>query len=120
MTLAADQHREETLLCARKTRHVGVLGDVRAMPLVTVMRNIEADLVQSRRPVEHLARNLPGESPLPFALRVEIGGGTCHSIRLLFVHLVARSHCHHGAVARILMLQAAKKKDIRTKRKAPR
>ena len=41
------------LLGAWKTGHVSVLGDISAMPLIAIVRNIEADLVQARSPPQN-------------------------------------------------------------------
>ena len=45
------------LLGTRESGHVGMFGDVGAVALVTVVGNIEPDLVQARGPFDHLARN---------------------------------------------------------------
>ncbi len=48
----ADQAREHPLFLARESRHVGVLQQVRAVLLVLRVRDVQADLVQPRRPRE--------------------------------------------------------------------
>ena len=58
MTLPADQQRKEALFGPRESRHVRMLGNVRTVSLVTVVGNIQADLVQPGRPVKDLAGDL--------------------------------------------------------------
>ena len=50
--MRADQAREQPLLLAREARHVGVLEQVGAVAVVAVVRDVEPDLVQPRRPVQ--------------------------------------------------------------------
>ena len=54
MALPADERGKQALFGARESRHVGVFRDVGTVPLVAVMRNIEADLVQASRPDQPL------------------------------------------------------------------
>ena len=54
VALARNQECQEALLGARKTGHVGVLGDIGTVSLVAVVRDVEADFVQLRRPDQYL------------------------------------------------------------------
>ena len=61
MSLRADQAGQEPLFGPRKAGHVGILRNVGAVALVAVVRDIEADLVQARTPVEHVRGQFGGQ-----------------------------------------------------------
>ena len=50
----ADQKCQKALFGTRKPGHVGMLGHVGAVALESIVRDIESDFVQPRRPVQHL------------------------------------------------------------------
>ena len=67
MPLATDQDGQKALLGLRESGHVGIFGDVGTVSLVAVMRNIQPDLVQACRPVEHQSGQFTGKTPRAFA-----------------------------------------------------
>ena len=104
MALPADQRCKQALFGPRESRHVRMLGDVRTVALVTLVRDIESDFVKTCSPVQYIAGDPAGKSPLILALRIKIGRCTSNAFCLLLVYLVARFHCPNRPLASILVL----------------
>jgi hypothetical protein len=105
--VAADQTRKQTLLLARKTRHVGVLKQIGAVAMVAAVRHIKARLMQARGPLQRKIRQRILEPPRMAHLREELKRGRLHALRLRKIHVIALLHRVHRALARILIREAA-------------
>ena len=104
--MAADEPRQQTLLFAREARHIGVFEQIRAVLVMARMRDIEADLVQARRPSEQPRRQRIIELPGVCDLREQPEGGALDALGLRQIDLVAGLHGAHGALAGVLMVDA--------------
>ena len=102
--VGADQAREQPLLLAREAGHVGVLEQVGAVAVVAAVRDVEADLVQARGPLQRQVRER--------LLAASRSRATCSrksqrrgldALGLLGVDVVALLHRAHGALARVLV-----------------
>ena len=69
--MRADQARDQLLLLGRETRHVGILEQIGAMPVIAVVGHIEADLMQPRAPGQTELGQRILESPGALDLRQE-------------------------------------------------
>src|SRR5579883_510869 len=102
--MTADHAREQALLLAREARHVGVLEQICAVAVITAVGDVEADLVQSRRPFQHqVGGRIPLQPPGIAGLLEEIQGRRLHPLGLREVDVIALLHAAHGAVARVLV-----------------
>ena len=105
--VAVDQRREQLLVLAREAGHVGVGDDVGAVLVVALVRDREADLVQTRGPGEEGGRALALQLPFLAALPEEIERGALHAAGLHAVDGVALAHAADRELAQVLVADAA-------------
>src|SRR6185312_16589417 len=105
--MPTDQPREQSLLFARESLHVGVLEQIRAVPVVTIVRDVEPDLVKPRGPLQYQVRQRILELPRLASLREELEHTRLDALGLREVDVIALLHAAHAALTRVLVGEAA-------------
>ena len=105
--MRADDGREDPLLFLRKSRHVRVLEQIRAVLVIVRMRDVQADLVQPRGPRQHQLRERLVQLPLAGRLPQEIQRRRFDALGLRRVDVIALLHRAHAALARVFVGEAA-------------
>ncbi len=102
--------REHVLLVLGEAGHLAVRDEIRAVTVVSAVRDREADFVQARRPREHPTRVVVVsviEIPRLPGLREEVERTPLDARRLLLVDAMALRIGADGPISNVLVVDAA-------------
>ena len=103
LAMSSDQRRQQQLLLARETGHVGVLQQVGTVPLILRVRDVQTGFVQPRGPSQHGFGQRVLQTPLGLDLLEQGHRRRFDAAGLNFIDVVAFLHGAHAAHARIFI-----------------
>src|SRR5690606_31295922 len=104
--MTRDQRGQKLLLDPPEARQFRVREQITAVLMVFRMRDVEADLVQARGPLEQLTAARIVEPPSRLDLIEQRLDGSLDPGPLLLVDVVAMLHAAHRPLARVLVAEA--------------